>query len=1397
MSQSEPVSILIVNERAEEVKLATISFRGFFSGSHIDAAYSAEEARGMIAVSAQEWALILIDDGCLSDDDRSLIEDLRRHTPYAGLLFQSERADSASALRALQTGADYFLSKQSPAFLIELLFCAREALEKHALQQAAERIQIRHQHLAESLGDLFYELDAEGRFVALSPGIQALLGYTPGELIGLSYLTLFRREEQPAARFRFNERRSIGRSTRRFELTFLPKLTQTEPPRLVQAEVSARGLYDPRRRFLGTVGLVRVIPRTAQEDAASRQQDQEHRYREALQTLAKRMSELSRNLQQSLARLHDEAQQLLEILREVRLDERIEQLSVQASAASQLGENLAKTLHESLGGPSPSTINDLLAKLLISAPHLHSDGGVETQFSPQLPAYYGDHDRAVELFRRLFAYAQTYLKIVGRSRRLVVRTSGVGMPSEMDAPALFPLMPPSAVDVDISESDVEIPQTAEELQETERVDLFDLYRLVSELGGTLDLSAPTAGPLRILVRLPLMTAPQAAAPPTSLPVTEPPTTAPIQDRQRPALEQVAAAPTSTTAPSTERRTAVRVTTTLPAHITIDSTAWEGTVTNLGPGGACVTLPASFPQIVSQATYIVLRTAAGILELSGSAYARTVPTATALSQLVIVFDTPKPTEADVLASLIDAAREQSITFSLDVLLTSSMPAPSTTADHSSDAAEHERRESVRVVVKLPIRLETTQHREPATRLVAQTINVSRDGACLVVKARPEQLRGPVVFHFAPAHAVTQPGSHEPGAPDSALPASIVWSAPDPTASSQFHPQGFDQAAQIGVRFQSLTPYAERELTRLVRQHLASPPSTTVSADQPSVASIPRECRNPRGQTIAILDDHLSEPVAPDIPVLVIAPGYGQTASDYLALSYFMVFHRLRVLRYDHTNHIGISEGELQNTTLRSMQTDLSKVVEFVHHTWPTAPVILLASDLTARASINMAVYGRPLDLLLLANPVVDVGAALMAVHGHDLVSDYRYGVRRGIANLLGLNVNLDQFLGDLIAGHLTDLASTLNDIRLVRSPLGLITSPRSEPSPLPPADLPHAFVTALGTHARVLAVPTSLSSQDLSSHEPYPASFRTILEQIATALSLPFPVADIGPQARRDFARRRLMEQEQTRLRHHLSQISRDALEIAHFQQSPQLGNLHEYRKLLDDLYALLSPLHSGMVIVDAGIGQSDLTRTLLVNHTYRARQRAPVPDLPPLLIGVGRSAEMIVHAQHSVRMLRRELATGVTDGLAALPALTTDWVQADWMQSLPFHTGSIHRFVCNLSLPFVPSPFAAVHEWRRVLHPEGRLVLTSFHPQTDLSLLYRDHLRRSGQDEFSQQAQLVLHYFGRLREAIRHGVLHTFDHRALTVLLHRSGLAPVRISPIFNGQAFVAVVGKQNSSSSL
>jgi PAS domain S-box-containing protein len=1215
MPQSEPFTILIVSEHAESIKLITVSLRGFFPGCRVDVAYSTEEARAW--TSSHEWTLILIDEQCLTGDQSTLADELKRRAPYAGIILYSDRSDSASALQALQANVDFFLSKQSPAFLTELLFCAKETIEIRHLRVALDHGHERHHRLIESLSDIVYELDASGCFVTVSPGIVTLLGYSPDEIIGLPYTTLVPPDQETVARFHLNERRSGARGTSCTELTLRGKPTQDSKPLTLTAEITARGLYDSLRRFLGTVGLIRDLSQSRQQSATIHQLRQQLRRTDELLVLAQQVTLLSQQLNDPLTSLLTKSQKLLTTIRDARLDDQAETLASHAAEAAKLGAQLAQALRESDEGALGHTINEILDAVLRSTTPAVLDGaGIIREFSSHLPLLVDEREQITKLTHFLLSYAQNYLLTVGRAHRLILSTRAVGPSSiSADAPALFPLGPPTEVEVELLESDI-VWSAQTTLPSPPSIDLLESYQLVHQLGGTLDLSAPAQGPLRIILRLPVASRPPFGIPPLPIAIS------PHPPAFTPDIKSATTAPVPTAVSGSrqqERRHSPRISTTLPAVITVGSATWNGTISNLSVGGTCITLPHDFPAVAPQDAYVVLKTAVGMLELQGEAQERLIslPSGIPVSHLVIAFDSPKREESAVLASLIQAAQEQTLPFSLEVLLAagSQIELTAIIPPVPLEQKDYDPREAIRVALQLPVQLDVTDPAGKNYRLEALTTNLSLGGACLHLNARPELLSGITTLHFTATQTQKHPGTHEPGAPDSALPARIVWSAPDPAAPREFREQDSDPALQVGLRFQGLTPYAEREVNRIVLQHLTSAGESRSSSQQASVVSIPRECRNPRGQTIVITDDHLRQSLAPNTPVVIIAPGYGQTALDASTLSYYLAHHRLRILRYDHTNHVGLSDGELELAALRSMQADLLKVVEFVQYTWPTAPLIVMASDLTARVALKMAVQSRPLDLLLLINPVVDIQAMLMTVHGHDLVADHRYGLRRGIANLLGLNVNVDRFVGDIIAGHFTDLASTIEDLRLLRSPTAILTLSSSPLGPWPPADLPQAFLTALGTHTSLATVPAPLFGQDLPLNEPHPQAFRQILGQIAAIVSLPAIPAEFHAQTRLMLARQQRIEMERTRLRHNLSQFTREALRFAHLQQLPQLGNLHEYWKLLDDLYRLLSPLEPDSTLVDVGVGHGDLVRATMVNQAYRSRQRGWSPAGPVHMIG--------------------------------------------------------------------------------------------------------------------------------------------------------------------------------------
>ncbi|MGQ0695166.1 MAG: PAS domain S-box protein [Nitrospiraceae bacterium] len=1405
MPQSEPVTILLINEVAEENKLVTLSFRGFFPGCRVEAVYSLEE--GLQWAPRAPWHLVLIDERLVAQRTTPVLPELKRLAPYAALVLQTDRSDSAAALNALQAGADFLLYKKSPAFLTELVLYTKETLETRELRSTLERTQERYGRLVDTLADVLYELDAEGRFVYLSPSITDLLGYTPEELAGSPYTAIFPPDQIDRARHRFDDRRTGTRASRRIEMELARKAPRDKPVATrIRTEISARGLYDSHRKFLGTLGLVRDISRIRHQDETILHLEQQVRETDRLVSMAQRLSILSKDLQAPLAAVLTQSQRILGTIREARLDEQVESLLLHASEAVRRGQELGQTVAET--GVHRDTINDVIDTVLgtMQPPLLNTDR-IERRYASNLPPFTGSLDATTQLLRILLSHAQRYVTAVGSHHRLRISTAPIGPTGARIEPVLtlFPPMPPAEVKIHIEETDLVATDQAPPLQEA--ADLFQAYALVKQLGGRLDFLAPVGGMLSIGIWIPVGLTPETRSPlppptlpdsPITIPVEPLPSTLPQAPAPTaPSTALLPSAPPSKPLP--DRRTSIRAPVHLPARITIGNAMREGTVTNLGPGGAALDVEGLLPSFDQQPAYVILKAAVGMLELQATAYDRgEAPYQTATqphnSRLAFSFAALNDIEQNVLASLIDQARERSLSLSLEALL--SLPDDANELSRplvETDLRGSDHREAVRVRVALPVRINTPTLDITARRPLGLVVNFSRIGACLQMKQAPGIVDDVIALYFSATGPLDQPRAHEPDAPEAILTARIVWSIPDHTTPSELKPGPSQPGQRIGVRFVQLTPFAEREINRVVAQHIGSSMDLEGIVGRSSIVSARRECRNARHQVIAVTDDHARHQISPSTPIVIIVPGFGQTQTDYLPLSFFLAANRFRVLRYDHTNHVGQSDGDVLQTTMRSMQVDLQNVLEFTRTTWPTAPLTVLSEDIAARVALKVMARSRAADHLLLLNPVLDVQTALSTTYRYDVVTDHRHGLRRGVANLWGLNVNLDQFVSDAIAGEYVDLATTTADLAALASPPTILRSPGKH------RPVEHAFgpldqaLRALGTSHVVVPLQAEVSCESGTYDERHTASFRTILTQISAAGAGDRSSIEMREPTPRDTHHQQQLEHERIRIRHHVSQAARDALWVARLAQLPQLGNLPDYWALQDELYRRVLPLEPGMTVLDIGCGQSDFARVILTNLAYQSTHRSGPSAGSLHYFGLGLSHESLKIAEQFVYALVHELTATLAATVSPTQLLESRWLRFDWDSPLPFKEHSIGRILYHLSLAFVPSPLNSLRHALRALHPEGTIVATCFQPHTDLSAIFRRHLCATGQDEVSTPAQIVLHYLGRLREAIRHGLLHSYERNELARLLVHADARPLRIVPTLDGQLLLAVAQKAKS----
>ncbi len=149
------------------------------------------------------------------------------------------------------------------------LVLIEDITERKLLERTLHESEERYRTIVNTVPDVIYHLDSEGRFLFVNFAVEKL-GYNSEELIGKSFLEIVHPDDAEKAKNTFNERRIRGREPKGIELRLVPKMANE--PRIYDVRnmsvlVKARGLYDvpdhdiksKQKRFIGTQGIAHDI----------------------------------------------------------------------------------------------------------------------------------------------------------------------------------------------------------------------------------------------------------------------------------------------------------------------------------------------------------------------------------------------------------------------------------------------------------------------------------------------------------------------------------------------------------------------------------------------------------------------------------------------------------------------------------------------------------------------------------------------------------------------------------------------------------------------------------------------------------------------------------------------------------------------------------------------------------------------------------------------------------------------------------------------------------------------------------------------------------------------------------------------------------------------------------
>jgi SAM-dependent methyltransferase len=473
----------------------------------------------------------------------------------------------------------------------------------------------------------------------------------------------------------------------------------------------------------------------------------------------------------------------------------------------------------------------------------------------------------------------------------------------------------------------------------------------------------------------------------------------------------------------------------------------------------------------------------------------------------------------------------------------------------------------------------------------------------------------------------------------------------------------------------------------------------------------------------------------------------------------------------------------------MQEDLHAVVEYAVRRWPASPVALVASDVTARVAIKTARRHPFVKLLVLLAPVVDLQYTLMAVHQEDLISASLQGLKRGISNVLGFNVDADAWLSDAIHGGYADFHTTQDDLTHIRMPVLVFSS--EQDLWIRPNSLSQVKLALADTSLHWYAIPEARHGV-VDHPEQARLLFREMVAQCRIRL-YPLPHGELTEPSRHHILHQVQLELERARGHHQMDQATAMEFWRDYLDRSHSLVDFSEYWHLLDHIHRLVGPLRNNARVLDAGCGNGNFGMFLLIAASFLPAQLFG-HETRLHYVGVDLVPSGLQQAKTNLIRVAAELRGKFASAVRPQSVMKAGLACMDLNTPLPFHDAQFDHVVCNLVLGYLRDPLFTLRELVRVLAPGGKLVLTHFKPQADLTQIYRELVSLAKGEIERQQAKETVEASDKITQHSCEGAFRFFDRQELAMLLMSSGASQPRIYSTFANQAYLALAEKTPTS---
>ncbi len=526
-----------------------------------------------------------------------------------------------------------------------------------------------------------------------------------------------------------------------------------------------------------------------------------------------------------------------------------------------------------------------------------------------------------------------------------------------------------------------------------------------------------------------------------------------------------------------------------------------------------------------------------------------------------------------------------------------------------------------------------------------------------------------------------------------------------------------------------------------------------------------------------------------PWVVVAPKYGETKKNNLQTAYYLAHNGVNVLRFDLANHVGESDGQMPLFTIPGAVDDIIAAYDYLEKEIGISGAGLLANSLSARMAIRATASDPRIAYLVSLVGVVNVQRTLTIVYQEDVVANFIAGKRWGVNDVLGFDIDFENFLGALVASGLHTLEGTASDLTRIQVPVGFLSAQND-------AWVDLADVEAVVARGRTCVFRPIKDAMHEVRENPEAAE-RAFRELVALCLSWA-QKTEIAPARvlvpdKKVYLRQNKIERDRFR------RVSPEPISETDFW-TKYLGKYEFFQQV--DVYqyyvrligGLLGPFQARDTLLDAGCGNG-LFGVWALRHLL---EQQPEPlDPPPMYVGIDLTPKGLLDALSKHDEIRAELerlapARATRMGLA--------YVQMDLDQFggfraaeeglVDFAPNTFDKICCSLLISYLRRPQDLLRELHRVLKPGGRIVVTSMKPFADLSDLYRRYVEKNVSDDEVESARDLLRAAGKIKVKEEQGYYTFFSGEELCEAMLAAGFRSPVATMGFGNQATVVSADK-------